>query len=331
MRIIGQLVPPNNKGKEVSDVNLWIDYLELLCIYSYDGVMSKDDMIDEVRQIAEDYIDENSESEDNDIDESELDLEWETRAYNWLEYFQNRKLVYSNYYPFEVDADLISLKQRITYKRKIYVSLLLSSNLNNSKSKSTQKLTSSFEYISLQAFKESLPKNAKSFLFGKNPLNKGRKYSSKLPKKIEKLGKELGGLEVTFNEEDFHPKDSGDGGLDIFGYIPLDNRNKRNVPLFFGQCACSKNWKKKIHECDASTWKSNLNFSKSTEPSHMIFIPYSIRNIEGHWINHRDHRNAVIFDRERIISNLNDGKQIFFKKLPANEVVDNLIKHRVPF
>ncbi|WP_299274528.1 hypothetical protein [uncultured Psychroserpens sp.] len=328
---IGKLIPPNNKGNEVRDKNLWIDYIELVCIYSYDGEMSRDDMIDEIGQIAKDYINENKTDGTDDEDSSEADIKWSNMAYDWLEFLKSRQEIYGNFYPYQVDGDMLKLKSKITRKRKIYIALLLSSNLNNSTNNATSKLTSSFEYISLKAFKEVLPKRAKSFLFGKNQLNHGNKFSGKLIAKIKKLGVELGDLATTYNEDDFDSRDSGDGGLDLFGYIPLDSRNKLNIPIFFGQCACGKDWKRKIAECEPAVWNDNLEFNKTSKPYPMIFIPRSYRTLDGEWLINRKHRNAIIFDRERILNNLTKSSNEFIDRLPANQIINDILTNKIPF
>ena len=229
---VWRLVPPNEKGSKGSDINIWLDYLELSCIHSYGGSMSQDEMIDEIKQIAADYINEKKQDDDDDIDAAELNMHWANTAYDWFEYLKRRKEIYKSYYPFDVNSDVITLKKTQTSKRRVYLSMLMASCLNSASGKTMINLTSTFEYVSLKAFKKMLPKHSKSFLFGKNKLNKGNKYSGKLVNKIKELGKELGELDTEFDPEDFDNRDTGDGGLDIFGYIPIDNRSKLNIPIF---------------------------------------------------------------------------------------------------
>ena len=317
-------VPPNKEGKEESDINLWVDYIEMACILSYDGEMSQADMVDEVRQVSADFINEGRSEDEDDLDASEIDLDWTLSGRDWVEYIKKREKIFGSYYPFEFRDDQLLLKRK-TIKRKIYLSMVLASNLHSSSKEQMQRLTTSFEYISYHALKRSLPKKSKVFLFGKNMLNKGSKYSGKLIKKIETLGKELDALPVVCNEEDFANQDSGDGGLDVFGYVPLDSRITNNVPIFFGQCACGKDWKKKIYECHATSWRENLTFSNTSEPSHMIFIPYSYRNLNGSWVNGRHRKESIIFDRERITNKLGTGDNRYFNRLPAKEIVDSIL------
>jgi hypothetical protein len=138
-------------------------------------------------------------------------------------------------------------------------------------------------------------------------------------------------LVTTFNEEDFDERDTGDGGLDLFGYIPLDFRIKNNIPLFFGQCACGKEWKKKIAECESVTWEGNLDFTQTTKPYHMIFMPRSYRQLDGKWINLRNLRNAIVFDRERIVNSLANSSNSFIDRLPASKVIDDIIQNEIPY
>jgi hypothetical protein len=315
----------------------WADYLELLCIANIDGELSEEDVIDrlsirlkDLKEGTKDEILEDEElSSDSDgtaTNRARISDKWETQLKDWFGILNMRQVVYGDFYPFKISNGEISLKASVpTLKQKLYIYLLLCSNLYLFPKKDSNDLSNSFEVLSYETFKNILPDDAKIHLFGKNPLNDNGPFKGSLSlwKKINNLAGLLNeSVSQRMNELDYPPTNTGDGGLDIVAWIPTSD-NLPSKLIFFVQCACGE-WAKKIHESSHIDWDMRIDFTTSTINN--IFIPYCFRQSNGNWQRSADIKKAFLVDRKRILDICCKKKILHYTTLPAFKIVDEIFK-----
>lgn len=334
-RVASPIVRLQNLPREpLFDVHVWVDYIELLCLFSSDREISKADIQVHYRRrrdLGEGPAQQTSEEEATEIEggdsadiesgppvgfEPELNPETnagpteefdqlELRIDNWFRHLPYRARAFDEFYPFYLtrDHDTLRVKSRLTLKQKLYVFFLLSSHLSYfSEHKSS--LTSSFEILSLEALKRLLPANAEVHLFGSNPYHHGR-YSGTLWRKIRRLSNDLRGR-VKVTQDHFSPHDTGDKGLDVVGWIPFEDENP-NMIVMFGGCACSKEeWVQKQLSSSAIAWSGTIDLE--TPPGNVAFVPICFRRENGSWHKPQDIHETILIDRLRFVSLLKEYK-----------------------
>jgi hypothetical protein len=323
-----EILPPT------SDSYMWADYIELLCLTSTDGRISRADAVDFIRQRAEDLKEgkavEGDEAEEHDIEE-EMDIEdeegddvtevspepeegddkWERRADDWFNHLAYRVGAFGEFYPFQITPGGAVLKLRkqkasLTVKYKLYLFLLFASNLRYFGRKEISSIASIFEVASFYALETHLPAGANLHMFGKHPLNTGR-YTGLLWNKLHDLTKDLK-EEVVCLKENFKPTDTGDAGLDLVAWSPLEDTTNLmpGFLLVFGQCACTPEWVTKQMETHYDTWSNYMSFT--AYPFRFTFIPFCFRKANGNWYEKTKIRKTAVIDRLRLI-NLLRGKE----------------------
>lgn len=220
--------------------------------------------------------------------------------------FESRMRMYGATYPFDVhyDDQRIRLKSNLTESNKLYIFFVLCSR-NEKVNYQGNLLESDFEHISTLALKKYLPCNAVVFHFGKSSYQEDR-YSGKLIDKLEKLAKDIK-CETAYDPSDFSEFDTGDGGLDVVGWLPFpdDNDNFMHIPVFLGQCAIGKDWKSKHH--DVEKMKSNIHFPPGT--ASMMYVSHDLRKDTGRFKKTAS-RAHILFDRFRLISLVNGDENL---------------------
>jgi hypothetical protein len=303
---------------KASAAHVWADFIELLCMRDPDRLISRADVVEHIRASVRDLSEPDPlqgspiDDDDGEVDaEAEVDDRWSQQVSDWFKHLEYRSGSFEEFYPFEVSADGRSLiaRPQLTLKRKVYLFLLMAANLRYvSGHRRRNMLTSSFEVSCLQALRNYLPAGSKAYMFGKHPLNKGR-YKGKLWLKINQLGVDLG-EKIICEENEFNPRDTGDGGLDLVAWLPFDDGG-RGVVSVFAQCGCGDDWVDKQHETSLDVWSKCIRFT--APPIRMTFIPYCFRTATGEWDNGL-HVNTVLLDRLRIITLLR-GREVTVKQL----------------
>ena len=134
------------------------------------------DALDDVENKLEEIA--SLEAEKNDIIEE--------RFYSIFNVCRERESLYSSdEYPFIIKKNQIKLKEHLSSKHKLYILLLLCSNLNCFKDIASE-LAVDFETLSFYSLKTFLPPKAIIKVFGKKSLYKGNAKT-----KISKLAEEL--------------------------------------------------------------------------------------------------------------------------------------------
>lgn len=297
----------------------YADYIELVALVSNDFV-SKSDIMDRL-------LDEGSSTNfDNPNDgeigsiEPQTNDKAEKNVNSYFEYIEIRKDVYKTSYPFDIDnikgIKMVS-KDTLTESQKLYIYLLLASSLN-SFVKLKQFITDDFEKLSELALKAYLPQHAKVLNFGSRSTYKGNAKT-----KIEKLGKDINVYGIDRRLLKLIPSNSSkEEGLDIVGWIPLEDNNPNTI-IIFGQCACGKDWFGKQIESK----RYGKFYSHYLTPFlHTMFFPEDFHNDGGIFNLDIDLLDNIIFERRRLI-NLSDN-DIFDHLISSKRIVDKCIEYQ---
>ncbi len=284
------------KLPQTSSQYIWADYIELLALYNPDRQVSKSDVLDRLQERSD-----LGETEDLDRDleiQIQPDDRWSLSLTDWFLHLEYRKNEFGDAYPFIVSEKptVLKCKENLTFEHKLYIFFLLASNLWAVSKKAQSQLTSVFEIVSLEAIKCYMPSHAKSFLFGKNPLNDGP-FTGKLFDKIQELANELNET-TNIREDDFALGNTGDKGLDIVSYIPFYDKASGMI-LAFAQCACTTDWVSKQHDSSEDAWSNIISITGRL--SNMVFIPFCFRDATGGWYHRVDIKKSILVDRPRLI------------------------------
>ncbi len=317
------------------------DYIELLCLTSVDGILSKeqvaarifklDDIDADAEALEEEAIQEEDEllHVDNEADylpepKHRLSERKAMQADDWFSQLEFRAGVYGDFYPFNLsnDKDSLSRTEEISLKNKLYIYLLLASNLRYFPKREQTRLANYFEIASVEALKQYLSPVSEVYLFGNNPLNRGR-YSGSLWERIMRFSGDIG--DKPRREQKYYPsKNRGERGLDVVGWLPLPDK-REGILVVTGQCACGeeKDWEDKQLTSHRVRWESHINFT--AKPINSIFIPHSFRSSDGEWFNVTRINDSILFDRLRLIHLLDDVCDTLGDKLPY-DIVDQVLK-----
>jgi hypothetical protein len=276
------------KYPEDSKIYLYTDYFELVSLFNNETIITVSEMLD---RLKDEGIITQSENIDN---QAKINDEDEVFVRNVFILLSQRSTSFNEDYPFDVLEEKLSIKNNLTSKQKIYVFLLLASNLNLFRDFQST-LTSEFEIMSKEALKNYLPDFAIVKMFGKNSEFKGLA--------CDKVRKLANAMNLTVNEDYLQTVSAGgtqDLGLDIVGWVPHKD-NIGNYISVFGQCACGKDWNKKLTE--TRRYNRFLNHYLS-EIQHSLFVPYSLINYQNStfYEHHEFGESTLIFERQRILS-----------------------------
>lgn len=306
--------------------NIWADYVELSCLVSTDKEISLSDMLDIASgdgcDSPERGSDETGEQEDV-FYRDFLDI---------FKYLENRAHILNDAYPFSfVDEDTIAIDLgNLTAKHLLYLFLLYSSNLSLFGKSEQQYLTKSFESISRHILKRIYPSYHVE-VFGTASSPGDIFYGGKLIERFEKLAQCLHTNVKSATKKNAHyDQGSGDGGLDLVGFIQLDDPKAEVpfIPVCFAQCACSVDkWKEKQGAIKFDEW--NQRFERLAHYCEFIFVPFSLRGPDGKWSDEEADRMTVIpVDRIRFlhIASAKGGDFAFFETSDAYQAIQESIE-----
>ena len=292
-----------------SKLYLYADYFELVSLFNKDTVITVSEMLDRLKD--EGMIKRNTDIE-NQAEQNDKDEIFVREVFNLL---KQRSQSFSNDYPFACSDESLSFIDTLYAKQKIYIFLLLASNLNLFKDYQSV-ITTEFEIISKKALESYLPKFAEVKNFGKNS-----EFTGSACEKVRKLAD---CMNLTVDEKylgSVSSKGTQDLGLDIVAWLPMED-NIGNFISVFAQCACGKEWNKKLNETRRYNNFLKLYLSKIT---HSLFIPYSLINYnDSVFYEHHEFGEAILlFERKRILSLIEDGS--IFNNLDSNSLIEKCI------
>jgi len=287
-----------------SEINNYADFVELTALFVREDVITFGDIQD---KFFGENDNENAEKKDNE----------EAFLNTIFEIIKERVYLYNSYYPFvyQENSKQLELKTNLSFKNKLYLSLLISSKLNIF-NKFTTDLTNDFEKISYVVLRNFLPEKAMVKEFGKNS-----QYQGTAIEKIRQLAVDLN-LEIKDYELScVSERNTQERGLDIVGWLPFADKCGNQI-IFLCQCACGKEYESKQH--DTRRFKNYIDFYK-TNPQHTMFIPYSLINIGKKKFYNSDliEDGFLIFERKRILEFHNDTS---FENSISFKIVDKIIE-----
>lgn len=293
-------------------IYLYADYVELVSLFSDQNYISSADMLDRFKDegIIQQRVSDGDQSEANDNDERFIDSIYRLII--------ERKQLFGDDYPFEIkDDNKIKLKEIsiISNRNRIYIYLLLSSSLNIF-SVFQPLLTTEFEKLCTIVLKNFLPKHAIVKSFGKDSDYKGTAV-----KKMEALATDMKIQIDTDAIQEVSVKGTQEKGLDLIGWIPFED-NVANIVTLLAQCACGKEWYKKLGE--TSRYNNYFKFHRLS-PIHSMFIPFNLVSYNKTLFFSNDEiDNRLIFERKRILNYIFDAD--FFEGYHSKKLVDKCIE-----
>ena len=298
--------------------HLIADYVEVIGLFSNRNYVTVSDIQDRLLDEGDRSVEDRS-FVDSGIDGTTYSEQMDEINSGILKIFavlNERAQLFGGDYPFECDSSKLKLKEHLGYKHKLYLALLLSSNLSLF-GKIQGELTTEFETISYYALKNYLPPKAIVKQFGNNS-----EYSGNAKAKIKGLASDLRMKTNDYEMDEIPDRNNKERGLDIIGWLPFEE-GCPNMLVILGQCACGKDWKGKHH--DTRRFKNYIQFYRSL-PYHILFIPYSLINYAAN----RFYESAeiedytIIFDRKRLLEFCGDEE--WFNRLNSALVVERCIE-----
>lgn len=321
------------------DGHTWADYIELLCLTDADGEITQAEIEKRVAKrsdVGEDYAapdldddgepdrfpDEEQEIEDEDggedsgSNEALRDDQRATRIADIFKVISHRADVLGTTYPFVLapDGAVLSCVAQLSVSQRLYLFLLLCSNLRYVPKNRRWQLPRGFELISVRALRRLVPPGAEVHLFGKG--EPGERYTGTLWNKINTLAADLCD-DVIARRRDFPDANTGDGGLDLVAWAPHFDELPSRL-LIFGQCACTDKWVTKQRSSGPEVWASRVRLLAL--PSNIVFIPFMFRDAQGWWHREADIHHSVLIDRFRLLRVLADIGQLDVPDIAAAHV-----------
>lgn len=285
-----------------NSINRWADFIEILCLYNEDHLISKDDVL-------EIFFEGNIEEFQRGLSEHSAKYDkMLTTVGNYYEIMQYRHLMHNDYYPFEIeDGQCIYLKEDLSEKHMHYIFLLICSSISFLDQPSLQKVTHAFERYCQPIMRILMPNDAQTELFGTTRDNAF--FNGTLRTRIGQLADILGAQTTKSldRNEKYDRSHAGDAGLDIVSFFKLDKAS--HIPLAFGQCACSYDeWINKQYSISHDTWRNRID---PLAPFwQYMYVPFFCHDASGRLENSTEIHTCLI-DRHRILNILDIHSELF--------------------
>ncbi|MFO1003463.1 MAG: hypothetical protein U0936_24285 [Planctomycetaceae bacterium] len=292
--------------------HLYADYLELLTVLQNGEWFTESELVKRfmdfgirVPNVSQKTA---GTAQDDEPRPAEIDDQYDSWAQQVFSQLDSRQALFEGDYPFEAARGRVRLKATLDLRQKLYVMLLLCSNLRYFP-KLEPALTSEFEGVAFEVLKAFLPGNATVRQLGKNS-----DYGGDAKSKISKLAKEMN---VKINEREFQKiQGTQERGLDVVGWIPFSDRCFSFLSIL-AQCACGKNWTHKLSE--TRRFDSSYFHFEKLKPIHALFIPRGL-NYKDDLYQSSELSEVLLFERGRILTVLSTAD--FFENFESKKIVD---------
>lgn len=312
---------------------LWADYVELLCLCSENGVVSKGN-IDAATQEAQDiqvsdWQDDEGWSDDQaDAAQSEeLDDQVSRRWSDISHQLVTRRTQYGQHWPFELDGQI--LRKRFDNDQpahRLYAALLIASSLRLVSRSERNDVSAAFEGISFHWLRHSLGPCWEVRSFGART-RLPQAYTGKMWDKITQLAADIQATPAK-RKCDYDPRDTGDGQIDLVAWLSMGDK-RGNIPVIFAQCACSPtDWEEKQLEASPAASSAHLNLQHPGAT--YCFVPHELYKGEQHWARASHVKSVVLIDRLRLFR-LFEHTQAFANLDSASwRFVDTALQSKAP-
>jgi len=288
------------------------DYIELLTLLSSDELYL--DYF--LSRFYSEYSDRNDTLED---EQSQIDDNHQQEIIDLFEILQYRSRLYGESYPFEVDSNMIKLKDNISVRNKLYIILLSCANLTTFEKNLQSSLAEEFEHITYCAIKQYLPAS-----FNVKKLGSNSDYIGNTRSKLKALGKDINlptndeqidGISIHANKEK---------GVDLVAWYNFVD-NIPNTLIFLIQCACGTDTQHK----QAEPIGYDNYFYFNNKPIISLATPKSIVVKENYIkdMNEVSAGNILFFDRLRLIELIVDEDCV--SSIKAFQLADRLISQTI--
>jgi hypothetical protein len=281
---------------------LWADYVELLCLCSKNGLVSRGNLQAQVQEAQDVQVDADIDGDVDDIagpdDESAvLDDKVSARWDDIVSRLNARDASYPGW-PFQLDgAVLRSVYDEQRADHRLYVALLIASSLRLCVKTRSHEITSAFEEISYQWLTRSLTQFWKVRPFGAHATLPNA-YVGTLREKLELLAADIN-AKLQLDADDYDPKNTGDGGIDLVAWQEIGDQ-RGNIPVIFGQCACSPtDWESK--QLDVTPAATDAHIKPQHPGAAYCFVPHDLSRSEVKWYRAEHLKRVVIVDRLRLL------------------------------
>ena len=297
---------------ENAPINYWADFWELQCFFSKDQLYSLDELLN---CFGNDHVGDDIEDEmepfGNEILKDETII-----GKNLMGVLLYRKHLFGGHYPFVINEKFRSISSRKILKEnhKLYLSLLLSSNISLIRPRRYHEWTTKFELFCSEKFKSLLPASSKFLNCGPGNVKTSSRRSRLIKDLFLKVSQDMR-INTTPEFDNMSKNRRGDMGVDLIGYarVPQKDLCDRGGSIAFAQCACGRNWIPKQREVLGDVLGKFFQFRSSVMS--VIFTPHSFRTSQGTWEKAEQMEHVMIIDRFRFFypGNVDRSKQLFKK------------------
>ncbi|RZK45324.1 MAG: hypothetical protein EOO61_00225 [Hymenobacter sp.] len=296
--------PDNGK----SELPVWLDYIEMVCLLNKDNTMTRGQVYDLVFNEAPE-ITPQTDDELPPEDGQPLSVQVASDTNNqtvlsWFSALKSKSEEFGEAYPFIVNSSVgeIKLKNDLSDENKFYIYLLMSASLKVFSNKLRNKITTDFEFVCFEAQERIFPLsklgvNAETHFFGKNPEAKTGRFVGKLEDKFQALAQL-----INCHNLDISPlksNNTGDRGIDVLSVFRFERDRAFGLPLIIAQCACSyEDWTTKQYDHHKEKYYHYRLFPY--DYIRITFIPFYYRDVVGQWFK-PDDISTVVIDRLRLI------------------------------
>lgn len=282
---------------------LWADYVELLCLCSKNGLVSRGNLQAQMQEAQDIQVDADIDDEvgsrigghedESAMLDDKVSARWDDIALR----LNTRKITYPGW-PFELDgAVLRSAYHEGRADHRLYVALLIASSLRLCVKTRSNEVTRAFEEISYQWLSQSLPQFWKVRPFGAHATLPNA-YVGNLREKLELLATDINGR-LQKDADEYGPENNGDGGLDLVAWQEIGDQ-RGNIPVIFGQCACSPtDWEGK--QLDVTPAAAEAHIAPQHPGAAYCFVPHDLSRSESKWQRAVHVKRVIIIDRLRLL------------------------------
>ena len=280
---------------------LWADYVELLCLCSSNGLVSKGNLQAQAQEAQDLQADARDEDDSEDaVDDSTTAARDDRMSAHWSKIhlrLQARRTSFPGW-PFTLEKDLIrSSFQATNPAHQLYAALLIASSLRLCNAKRRGEVTAAFEEISYHWLRGSLNPLWEVRQFGANPTMPAA-YKGTLFQKLTTLARDIRGV-LQKTEGDYDPANTGDAGIDLVAWQRMGDE-RGNMPVIFGQCACSPtDWESK--QLDVTPASTEAHIQPQHPGAAFCFVPHDLSLDERTWERASHVKRTVMVDRARLL------------------------------
>ncbi|PRD64147.1 hypothetical protein [Malikia granosa] len=298
---------------------LWADYVELLCLSSRNGMVSRGNLQAQVQESEDVQADFDSEDapDEGDADPGPDMLNDKVSA-KWDD-IRQRLLVREKSFPgwpFELDGNTLRSKfDHDNDAHQLYATLLIASSMRLCHDKRAGEVSAAFEEIAYHWLRQSLNELWEVRPFGAHQTLPNA-YTGTLYQKLQAFAADIEGV-LLKNQNDYDPRDTGDGGIDVVAWQNMGDR-RGNIPVIFGQCACSPtDWESK--QLDVTPASTEAHIHPQHPGAAYCFIPHDLMQSDKQWQRESHVKRTIMVDRVRLLRLFDKLKS--WSKLPKWEFV----------